>query len=377
VKKYLRLTCTICKRSIDKLVDLTHYAPDECTITLNCEGRLLPIEYRSNAEIAVAPALGVTDWRPRGTKVFNSPTDTAPSLIALETGTLKQLTLGVALASDPGEGATHNVTFSVRADTPKAYRQYVYRMDQSFDSVAGVESGLEKKSLRFTAYGANPDLVEVYVNGVKRAEGTGTDDYQVYNGSNGILPNTIKFNSSIVQAGITQVDVIVSKEQASNDVTLTFTRNALDESRAGTGAYENVSYVDRFDETLAAPHLRRYYLFHLDLDTATQLSLNSILVSPSTNTDAIFLLARSPYSTLDRYTDLVVELSGMDEERDYIKFYAVNSVTTARVTQTAISTIYPPLTLGKFAVEKTIKTQLPGVTEQITIDGAVITGPDA
>jgi len=377
VKKYLRLTCTICKRSIDKLVDLTHYAPDECTITLNCEGRLLPIEYRSNAEIAVAPALGVTDWRPRGTKVFNSPTDTAPSLIALETGTLKQLTLGVALVSDPGEGATHNVTFSVRADTPKAYRQYVYRMDQSFDSVAGVESGLEKKSLRFTAYGANPDLVEVYVNGVKRAEGTGTDDYQVYNGSNGILPNTIKFNSSIVQAGITQVDVIVSKEQASNDVTLTFTRNALDESRAGTGAYENVSYVDRFDETLAAPHLRRYYLFHLDLDTATQLSLNSILVSPSTNTDAIFLLARSPYSTLDRYTDLVVELSGMDEERDYIKFYAVNSVTTARVTQTAISTIYPPLTLGKFAVEKTIKTQLPGVTEQITIDGAVITGPDA
>ena len=377
MKKYLRLTCTICKRSIDKLVDLTHYAPDECTITLNCEGRLLPIEYRSNAEIAVAPALGVTDWRPRGTKVFNSPTDTAPSLIALETGTLKQLTLGVALVSDPGEGATHNVTFSVRADTPKAYRQYVYRMDQSFDSVAGVESGLEKKSLRFTAYGANPDLVEVYVNGVKRAEGTGTDDYQVYNGSNGILPNTIKFNSSIVQAGITQVDVIVSKEQASNDVTLTFTRNALDESRAGTGAYENVSYVDRFDETLAAPHLRRYYLFHLDLDTATQLSLNSILVSPSTNTDAIFLLARSPYSTLDRYTDLVVELSGMDEERDYIKFYAVNSVTTARVTQTAISTIYPPLTLGKFAVEKTIKTQLPGVTEQITIDGAVITGPDA
>jgi len=182
---------------------------------------------------------------------------------------------------------------------------------------------------------------------------------------------------SIVQAGITQVDVIVSKEQASNDITLTFTRNALDESRAGTGAYENVSYVDRFDETLAAPHLRRYYLFHLDLDTATQLSLNSILVSPSTNTDAIFLLARSPYSTLDRYTDLVVELSGMDEERDYIKFYAVNSVTTARVTQTAISTIYPPLTLGKFAVEKTIKTQLPGVTEQITIDGAVITGPDA
>lgn len=377
MKKYLRLTCTICKRSIDKLVDLTHYAPDECTITLNCEGRLLPIEYRSNAEIAVAPALGVTDWRPRGTKVFNSPTDTAPSLIALETGTLKQLTLGVALVSDPGEGATHNVTFSVRADTPKAYRQYVYRMDQSFDSVAGVESGLEKKSLRFTAYGANPDLVEVYVNGVKRAEGTGTDDYQVYNGSNGILPNTIKFNSSIVQAGITQVDVIVSKEQASNDVTLTFTRNALDESRAGTGAYENVSYVDRFDETLAAPHLRRYYVFHLDLDTATQLSLNSILVSPSTNTDAIFLLARSPYSTLDRYTDLVVELSGMDEERDYIKFYAVNSVTTARVTQTAISTIYPPLTLGKFAVEKTIKTQLPGVTEQITIDGAVITGPDA
>lgn len=377
MKKYLRLTCTICKRSIDKLVDLTHYAPDECTITLNCEGRLLPIEYRSNAEIAVAPALGVTDWRPRGTKVFNSPTDTNPNLIALETGTLKQLTLGVALASDPGEGATHNVTFSVRADTPKAYRQYVYRMDQSFDSVAGVESGLEKKSLRFTAYGANPDLVEVYVNGVKRAEGTGPDDYQVYNGSNGILPNTIKFNSSIVQAGITQVDVIVSKEQASNDVTLTFTRNALDESRVGTGAYENVSYVDRFDETLAAPHQRRYYLFHLDLDTATQLSLNSILVSPSTNTDAIFLLARSPYSTLDRYTDLVVELSGMDEERDYIKFYAVNSVTTARVTQTAISTIYPPLTLGKFVVEKTIKTQLPGVTEQITIDGAVITGPDA
>jgi hypothetical protein len=378
VKKYQRLKCTVCKRDIDKLVNYTHYTPDQCTITFGCQGRLQPVEYISNAQIAVAPEVGVTDWVPRGstsTSTSGETTITTPDLINLQTGSLKQLVLAVESATEPAAGSTYILNLDVQAATPKTYRQYVYRKDGDFNTVNGVESGLEKKTLRFTAYGTNPDVVEVYVNGVKRESGTGVDDYQIYDGSgtSAVPPNTILFNTIIQSASSTQVDVIVSKAAATTTVSLTFRRNQDDESRVGKGAYENVSYVEQ------VPSGTRFYLYTLDLDDATSLPLNSLLV-PSADaaaSTAFFMLAREPYTQLDRYALITLKLAGMSIERDYIKFYAEAGETTARVTETALANVFPPLRFGKFEVEKTIKTATSGVEEQIVVDGNVITGPDA
>jgi hypothetical protein len=372
MKKYQRLKCATCKRDIDKLVDVTHYTPDQCTITLGCEGRLQLLEYRSNAGIAVAPEVGVTDWRPRGSTAAQSKPIQEEQLIGLETGELKQLVLAVPFATAPASDAVVELELAVIADAPKAFRQYVFRKEGSFSTISGVESGLEKKALRFTAYGATPDVIEVFVNGVKREQGTDPEDFQVFTGSatGSAPPNTIVFNTPIDAPGVTQVDIVVSKEAASSAVTMTFLRNVADGGRSG--AYENVSYVDRFMEG----NWVRYYLFTLDLDDVTsELKLNSILVPQER--DAFFLLARQPYTKVDRYGDIVVALEDLSAERDYIKYYAVDSVTTARVTESALTNLYPPLRFGKFAIESTIKTATAGVEEQLVVDGRVIIGPDA
>lgn len=366
MKKYLRLTCTVCKRNIDKLVDLTHYTTDKCTITLGCEGRLQPLEYVSNGNIAVAPDAGVTDWRPRGTTVTATTVLQEQTFVNLSTGSKKQIVIAA-----PVNQPSLAVVFDLKTDTPKDYRQYVYRRDTTFATISGVESGLDKKALRFTGYGSAPDLVEVYLNGVQLDKGTGPADFQIYDGTanSPVPPNTILFNTPVQQAGIAQVDVIVSKEQAISTVQLTFTRNIEDESRAGTGAYENVN-------TVVVRGSTTYYLYHLDLDSSN-IVLNSILFPSDSTLDYFFLLARAPYTQLDRYSDLIVPFSGLDEELEYLKFYAVNGSNTLQIVKTAVSGTYPPMRWNKFVYEKTIKTAVDGVTDQITIDGSVITGPDA
>lgn len=367
MKKYLRLQCNLCHRDIDKLVDITHYSPDRCTITQGCEGRLQPLEYRSSAGIAVSPEVGVTDWQPRGSKKLPGTNLTPLLLINLATGSLKQIVIASMV-----DAPSIIITFEGKADTPKAYRAYVFRKEGAFITISGVESGLEKKALRFTAFGENPDMVEIYVNGVKKDPDT---DYKIADGtSTSAPPNTIVFSQPIDAAGVTQVDVIVSKDESSAEHLLTFVRNSSNESRRGTGAYENVNYVEAMDVNIGWKKLN---LYTLDLDSAAAtLPLNTILI-PKNQTDALILLARKPYTQLDRYTDVIIPLDGMDPQVEYLKYYAQDGVTTLRATVQSLITIFPPLRLVKFRVESPITVATAGVEEQLVIDGKVITGPDA
>lgn len=359
MKKYLRLTCTICKRDIDKLVNVTHYSPDRCTITQGCEGRLQPIEYKSSAGIAISPEVGVKDWKPRGSSEIVGTQIAAPTLINLATGEFSQLVVASRLNQQ-----SIGVTFAGKADSPKAYRSYVFRKEGAFSTIAGIESGLEKKALRFTAYGENPDLVQVFLNGVPQNL---YEDYYIADGTNLSIapPNTIVFTKTIDVAGVTQIDVIVSKDEQSTNYTLVFQRNKSDESRSGTGAYENVSSVNSLSEEL--------FLYTLDL-SAVDVPTNTLLVP----TEPVkFMLSRKPYTQLDRYTDLQSVFSGVDNDVDYLKLYVENNDVVLKATTTSIQTIFPPLRMNKFLVEKPITVKTAGVEEQLVIDGKVITGPDA
>lgn len=399
MKSYIRLGCTVCKRTTDQLVDNARVTPDKCIITLRCTGRLVPLAYRSSGEIAVAPQVGLTDWAPRvvtpeATPAFN------PAVISLSdtsTGLYQQLVLAVATTTNPAPTSTAQITMSVRADAPKDFRQYTFRFETTFSTVAGVEDGIERKTMRFTAFGSNPDLVEVYLNGVKQESGTAPDQYQIYDGtgSSTVPANIVSFNSAVSFIGTTQVDVIVSKVQASTSKLLTFTRNVDNPSRTTTGAWENVDSLERF----IGGSWRRFYLFTYDLrdnlgNYTSDLDINTILVpvgavsvslmpgplaetQPFTN--ALFLLARKPYTTIDRYPDIAIPLGGMTTERDYLKYHSVGDVPTLDVTTSAALVSYPPARLTKFDPEATIKTVTAsnaGVDEQLTIDGLVIVGPD-
>lgn len=368
MKKYQKLTCTKCHRDVDKLVNITHYSPDRCTITQDCEGRLLPKEYRSSAGIAISPEPGIVDWQPRITEwtpnkqTTNVPLRT-PEFVNLATGSLGQI-----VVASPVDAATLTLEFDGKADTPKAYRAYVFRKEGAFSTISGIESGLEKKALRFNSFGTDVDMVEVYLDGVKQNPDS---DYTIADGSSSsnAPPNTIVFTTVIDRPGIAQVDVIVSKEEASSSYSLTFQRNTSDESRAGTGAYENVDFA-----SLLKSAWTTYHLYTLDIDQIL-IPLNTILVPKET--DAMFLLARRPYTQLDRYTTLVLPLETMNPEVEYIKYHAVDNIPTLHATQESLVQVFPPLRLGKFVVEKPIATATAGIEEQLVIDGKVITGPDA
>ena len=387
MKRYLRLGCTVCKRTIDKLVDNVRVLPDKCTITLNCQGRLLPLEYRSNGEIAVAPNAGTVDWYPRGQTPLSSIATSEPSFIDTSTGSTQQLILACRLPFVPGPAATARMTLNVRAETVNSYRQFTYRFETGFSTVSGVETAVERKTLRFTAYGANPDIVEVYLNGVKQEQGVGPEQFQIYDGlpSSTVPPNMISFNTPVIVTSTTQVDVIVSKAQVLTQNLLVFFKNVDNPARTDTGAWENVDSFARFTGGAWVD----FYIFTYDVLNTTDIALNTIVV-PTGNvlvvdgmnsvelplSDCHFMLARRPYSVLDRYPDTTVPLAGLSMDRDYLKYHAVGGVPTLEVTETSTVTAFPPARLTRFDPELTIKTALAGVDEQLVIDGQVIVGPD-
>ena len=379
MKKYLRYSCTVCKRSADQLVDNARFTPDKCTITFKCQGRLIPVEYRANGAITPAPEVGISDWRARGSVITSNTGLAEQTLIDTSTGVTKQIVLALRIP-DLGPGSTAVLTLKQRVDTPKNYRQYTYRFEGSFSSISGVEAGLEKKALRYSL----TDTVEVFLNGVKLEQGTAPENFTIYDGtpSSSVLPNIVNLNQTISLPGITQVDVIVSAAVVSTDILLTFNRNVYDESRVTTGSWENVQTVRRFNGST----WREFQLYTLDLGDAGALKLNTILtnagevvVDGSTFVqpeNAYILLARKPYSTLDRYTNLAVPLDTLSFDRDYLKYSVLDGESVLRVTSTSVEPIFPILQIQKFKVEKTIQTSVPGVSNQVIIDGSVIVGPD-
>jgi hypothetical protein len=244
--------------------------------------------------------------------------------------------------------------------------------------VSGVESGLEKKTLRYTS----TDSVEVYLNGVLQVNGTGPTEYILGDGSGPGLANAVTFNTAVSLPGITQVDVIVSEASSTVQVPVTFTRNQNDESRQGTGAYENIDFAQLFVGGAWVP----FYLFTLDLEDAG-LALNTI-ITPDTkaklnglydilSSEIYVLLAREPYSQLDRYSTLAVKLSDLSFDEQYLKFYLDAGSKRLDLTSSTVKSVYPPIRFELFNAEHLISTNLPGVTDQIVLDDSVVVGPDA
>jgi hypothetical protein len=378
MKKYLRLSCSVCQRIIDTAVDDKRFTPDKCNITLHCEGRLSPVEYRSSSNVSLIPEVGVTDWRPRSS-VLNPSATSEVILLDTSCGSYQQLVLAVnAPNGSPGTSASLELVLNERDESPKASKQYVFRFDTSFSTVSGIESGLDKKTLRFSS----TDVVQVFLNGVKIEQGSLSTNFTVYNGlaSSAVPPNTIGFNTPVSLPGINQVDVIVSQVSAGTQKTISFTRNVSDESRLGTGSWENIDYV----QIHTGYDWANFYLFTFDIKSSAVLKLNSVLTVDSMRLNGVplelprgtLLLSRKPYSTLDRYTNLGVYLSKLTSANNFLKYHSKDSIPVLELTSTTPEPIYPLMRVSKFNVEKTVKTSLPGVSNQILIDGSVIVGPD-
>jgi hypothetical protein len=359
MKRYVKLQCSVCNRQKNVLWDSIRAVPDRCTITLRCRGRLYEVERLNNIDIATTPVAGVEDWYARGTLV-QPVLAVGDEWISTATGQMKQLVIGVKSPTSPTSAATLTLPLNLRTSTNKTYRQYVYRQEGSITTVAGVESGTAKKVLRYTSTGPSPDVVEVYVNGIKREQGTGADEFQLYDGtpSTPAPPNTIVFNTVISSPGVTQVDVIVSRPVAQDTTNLVLQRVVHNEHRVGTGAWENVNFIKINGEA--------YYLFYVDIIGTNQLTLNTMLYprgATATLTDAgptsfpawtdlVLLYANSPYTYMDRALHSATFMSEIDGSEDVLHFLKVDDVQELRITATAEKAVYPPITATTFTFDK-------------------------
>lgn len=357
-KRYVKLQCSVCERQKNVLWDSIRAVPDRCTITLRCTGRLYEVERLNNIDIATTPETGVEDWYARGTPV-NPVLAVGDEWTSTATGQTKQLVIGVRAPTPPGPTATLTLPLAIRTAASKTFRQYVYRQEGSIASVSGVESGVEKKVLRYTSTGPSPDVVEVYVNGIKREQGLGPDQFQLYDATptTPAAPNTVVFNTAVSSAGVTQVDVIVSRPVTQDISQLILQRVIYDEQRVGTGAWENVDAVEFNGDT--------YYLFYVDVLQTTQLTLNTVLY-PSGNittlvdagptafpvwTDLIMVLANAPYTYMDRALFSVVRLSEIDGSEDVLRFLKIDDLQELQVTASAETAVYPPLVASTFTFD--------------------------
>lgn len=307
------------------------------------------------------------------------------------TGSKKQLVLAVSnstLGFNPSVNAVLTLNLVAEQQAPKEFRQYVYRRTGSFSVINGVEDGLAKKVLRYTATGVNPDLVEVYVDGVKREQGAGPNDYRLYDGSVGspVPPNSVLFNS-VVTGVAPQVDVIVTKAATISTTTLVFNRAIDDESRVGTGAWEGVDLVSH-------PILGDHSLFFCDfseissgLAVDVKLRLNPAV--PSTIVDggppvviqpqrvAVLLSRARLFTQLDRQRSRWVPLSQLEGANDYLLVKLIDGVRSMFVTETSALNIFPILQVVRFNAPTLQKTSLIGDDDAAELENTIIVGPDA
>jgi hypothetical protein len=393
MKRYATMKCSICDRTRDSLIDLKSYSTDKCTITLGCEGRLSPVGYTSDGSTLIGvPPSGLTNWYPRSYVPAGTAAATSAALYDTATGSKRQLVLAVsdaAIGFTPSDSATVTLNFVAEQQVTKDYRQYVYRKSGSFTVVNGVEDGLAKKVLRYAATGLNPDIVEVYVDGVKRTLGVGAGMYRLYDGtpSSPVPPNSVLFNTAITGVA-PQVDVIVTKAATLTTLTLTLTRVLDDDSRVGLGAWEGIDAV----KTLTSN--QRWSLFYVDVSelgsTPIDIKLRLDGTAPSTLTDgsvytlttnaAAFLLSRTKvYTDVDRQRAKHVLLSSLTTDTSYMVIKFIDGQRQLLVTEDSATDVYPPYEVLRYNPPVLLysRASRAGNGDSAQLDTLVIIGPDA
>lgn len=389
MKKYVSLKCSTCTRQKDELVDLTHFVPDRCTITLGCEGRLSPVGYTSDGSTVLSvPPTGLSNWYPRGSTITSTKALESDLLYDTSTGSKQQVIIAVPvnnLGFVPASTAKLTLTLDAEQQTAKDFRQYTFRRSSPFTIINGVEDAQAKKVLRYNLGGANPDQVDVYVNGVKRNLNV---DYFLNDGTIGsaVPPNSVMFAETIT--GTSQVDVIVTKASQSSATTITFSRVIDDEDRVGSGAWEGVDYVTN-------PVVGDWVLFYCDFQELSsrfvagsgldvKLKYSSATVKDFeggpeyTVTFAALLLARTKvYTELDRQRAKCIPINNLTTNTDYLMVKLVDGVRSMLVTENSAVDLFPVLDVVRFKAPKLVKANLTGNESSAELDNVIINGPDA
>ena len=390
MKKFVKLECSVCKRTRDSLIDLKYYATDKCTITLSCEGRLSPVGYTSDGTAILSiPPTGVTNWYARSSIPDSGPAPLlSDPLYDTSTGSKRQIILAVsdiAIGFSPSSTSTVTLNLLAEQQVAKDYRQYTYRKTGSFTVINGVESGQAKKVLRYTITGGNPDLVEIYVDGVKRDLGVGPSQYQLYDGTVGsaVPPNSILFNTAITGTA-SQIDAVVTKAATLTMLALPFVRMIDDEARVDIGAWEGVNAITHrgtpwslfYCDFTQLPVKPLDVKLRLDPNTQSTLVDGSVFTPPSTAMALLFSRTKL-HTALDRLRAVWAPITALGTNTHYLVIKLLDGVRQLLITEATTVDVYPPLEVRRFRAASILKTRLSGSIDAVELDNATIIGPDA
>lgn len=282
---YVTYECTICRRSKSFLKDNQRVLLSQCMITKGCLGSLVPVGETN--ELRSTPSVeGVEDWYARGSvRGVESGVEVNPdfSFSTSRTGTL---TLAVASSNPP---STLTLTFEQKRVGDVGFQQFYYKVTETMTSsgttiITGRDSN--SRNMRFDQTAINEGRIDVRVNGVTATPA--------------LVPNKITITPSL-SVGDT-VDVLVYAEKSNVTRSLVLTRNSSLMPSLVRGSWSNVDYVQRI---VNGGGVLKWYLYSID-DIGSLTTGKIRVVGNDADSNAMFLLATSPFESMDRYLSFAV-----------------------------------------------------------------------
>lgn len=338
---YVTYQCSVCRRIKDSIKDNIHAAPNQCTITKGCNGRLFKIGESTSAS-TTAPRSDLTDWYPRGEDQEIQPTPSVDEPVSLITSNTGVLTIAVYQTTQQANARPNlKVKLTQRKTADIAYQQYLFRYNIPVNIVSGKDT--TGKNLRFDQTVIDDGRVFVRVNGVARFQGTALNEIV-------LTPNTVTFNSE-VSAGST-IDISVYSEKDTVDKMLDFVANRTFIVNANSGSWGNIRHVNEYN-TNGQYKPNRWWIYscvsHGNLSPSSRLKFDQIylddgetaVISNDQLDNVRFLIASPPRENADRYLNFYVDCEVLN--KSFSLLTASGSSVDILADPSALKEIYPPL----------------------------------
>lgn len=342
---YITYQCSVCRRLKDLPKDSNRALPNLCTITKGCDGRIFPIRETATADVFSPAPVGLENWYPRGTQIDKPVQQQIPNTIDLSTSSIGTLSLAV-------KGVQANrikVKFSEKKLEDINYQQFIFKIPTVTDVVPVIDGVAIRDSygklLDFSDAAVSEKRIFVLVDGVPRFVGSDPQDISQ-------LANSRVYFNSEIPAGST-VSVLIYDEKNTKEKTITFDLNSARPTRYG--AWQNIAIVRDLnfkEESTPDP----WYVYSCESVTTVEpnsrIEIQSImdvdgnnLVSKNNLDTAIFLLAKNPYTPVDRYYNFCVNLLNASTSF-LISSVSESGIIKLKILDNEITEIFPPLKIN-------------------------------
>lgn len=350
MNRYITYQCTVCRRTKDVERDDKRAIPSGCTITKGCGGTLFKVGDKGYAE-QTPPVAGVTDWYPRGTNPLPATAKPEPEYVEFNSSSSGAIVLAVKM-TEAQASAVSSLTLKMQQRRVETipFTQFIFRI---FKTETVTQPGQEEvkttvvsgrdsqgRNLRIDSTAESEGRLRVRVNGVERTDYTVTATGQA---------SSISIPGELTPESV--IDIIVLSEKEVEEKELTFVTNRTIVVNDLSGAWGNVRWVDRLNPLLSEPTEERFWLYTCTSTASLPSSARIKIVGLYNDTElfdpqrAVFLLASTPYSHVDRYLGLVIPLQVLQED---FKILTSNKSSRDFTTdKTNIVSIYPPLRIKR------------------------------